>query len=417
MREFDLGDENIKRTVRGNYFDRNKYLSNLIKYVLNANNQESYALNGEWGSGKTVFLHQFMCIAKDAVLAAKLGINDYSPDELEVYYYNAWEHELMNRPSIALLNSISREYKIIDEEDIAKAKDIFNKATNIAIKIASAGILTKDDFINSPDDLSIKDIQETFHSIIDYILKKKKCRRVTIIIDELDRCKPTNVIRLFEEIKHFYNHDSLTFIFSADLKQLSNTIRRMYGEGFDAELYMQRFFDATFSLNSSNYEKYINEELSYNITETHIVNEISKIAIGFCKLSIRETNKYIKKLKVIGKEIGHLNSFNKDLSIAQCVFVPWGMALKIRDISKYEEFMSGNLLKTDIEKFIGYSPEVPSWLTEYYTDRNNDSTDFDIVNKLYEIYIAIFQNKNFRYLQEDYRNSGLRNSVIPYIEF
>lgn len=61
--------------------------------------------------------------------------------------------------------------------------------------------------------------------------------------------------------------------------------------------------------------------------------------------------------------------------------------------------------------------QTTSWLTEYYTDRNNDSTDFDIVNKLYEIYIAIFQNKNFRYLQEDYRNSGLRNSVIPYIEF
>ena len=38
MREFDLGDENIKRTVRGNYFDRNKYLSNLIKYV-NCNNK------------------------------------------------------------------------------------------------------------------------------------------------------------------------------------------------------------------------------------------------------------------------------------------------------------------------------------------------------------------------------------------
>lgn len=322
----------------------------------------------------------------------------------------------MNRPSIALLNSISREYKIIDEEVKADVKKLFEKALDIAIKIGSAGVLSKNDFVRSSDELNIKEIQKVFHSIIDYILKKKKCRRITIIIDELDRCKPTNVIRLLEEIKHFYNHDALTFIISADLKQLGNTIRKMYGEDFDAELYMQRFFDATFSLNSSSYEKYINEELSYNISETHIVNEISKIAISFCKLSIRETNKYIKKMKVIGKEIGRLDSFDKSLSIARCVFVPWGTALKIRDISKYEEFMSGNFSKTDIEKFIGYSPEIPSWLTDYYCGRNNKSTEVDIVSIIYEIYIGIFRTKNFKYLQEDDSIIRLRNYVVPYIE-
>lgn len=417
MNEFDFGDDNIKRTIDGNYFDRNKYICELIKYVLNAENQESFALNGEWGSGKTVFLHQFMYIAKNADLASELGIEGYSPDALEVYYYNAWENELMNRPSIALLNSISRKYKIIDENDMAKAKDLFSKAANIALKIGSAGALSTNDFISSPDELNIERIQKTFHDIIDYILKKKKCRRITIIIDELDRCKPTNVIRLLEEIKHFYNHDALTFIISADLKQLGNTIRKMYGEDFDAELYMQRFFDATFSLNSSSYEKYINEELSYNISETRMVNEISKIAISFCQLSIRETNKYIKKMKVIGNEIGRLEYADKELSIARCIFVPWGIALKIRDITKYEKFMSGSLPKTDIEKFIGYSPKISSRLTDYYCDINNNSTEVDIISIIYNIYIGIFRTKNFKYFQEEDDISYLRNDVVSYIEF
>lgn len=74
MNEFDLDDDNIKRTIAGNYFDRNKYICELIKYILNAEHQESFALNGEWGSGKTVFLHQLMYIAKDAALASELGI-------------------------------------------------------------------------------------------------------------------------------------------------------------------------------------------------------------------------------------------------------------------------------------------------------------------------------------------------------
>lgn len=63
-------------------------------------------------------------------------------------------------------------------------------------------------------------------------------------------------------------------------------------------------------------------------------------------------------MKVIGKEIGRLDSFDKERSIARCVFVPWGTALKIRDISKYEKFMSGSLSITDIERFIGYSVSV-----------------------------------------------------------
>ena len=209
----------------------------------------------------------------------------------------------------------------------------------------------------------------------------------------------------------------MTFIISADLKQLGNTIRKMYGEDFDAELYMQRFFDATFSLNSSSYEKYINEELSYNISKTCMVNEISKIAISFCQLSIRETNKYIKKMKVIGNEIGRLDSFDKERSIAKCVFVPWGIALKIRDITKYEKFMSGSLPKTDIEKFIGYSPKISSKLTDYYCDINNNSTEVDIISIIYKIYIGIFRTKNFKYFQEDDDISYLRNDVVPYIEF
>lgn len=133
----------------------------------------------------------------------------------------------------------------------------------------------------------------------------------------------TNVIKLLEEVKHFYNHKALTIIFSADLIQLSNTIKKMYGNNFDAELYLQRFFDNTFSLNSSNYEKYINTELSYNITETYIINEISKIAISLCRLSIRETNKFIKKIKIIGSEIGHMVPFLKIFQL-QNAFLPLG---------------------------------------------------------------------------------------------
>lgn len=418
MIEFDYSDENIERTISGDYFDRNKYLKILLKSIINSDNQETLALNGEWGSGKTVFLHQFMHIAQNTDIATKIGVDNYVPDDLEIFYYNAWEHELLKQPSIALLNSISHEYKIIDENDKDNIKILFQRVANIAIKIGTAGSLSVEDFLMPSDKgLNVKVIQDTFHHIIDYIRKKKCCKRVVIIIDELDRCKPTNVIKLLEEVKHFYNHKALTIIFSADLIQLSNTIKKMYGNNFDAELYLQRFFDNTFSLNSSNYEKYINTELSYNITETYIINEISKIAISLCRLSIRETNKFIKKIKIIGSEIGHMDSFFKDISIAKCVFIPWGSALKIRDVKKYAKFMTGNFTVKEIEEFLSYSPEVSKWLSDYYFDKKTVSDGTDIINEIYRIYISIFKNRTFRYLGEDYKNLNMRNEVVSYIEF
>lgn len=417
MKEFDFSQDNLKRTINGDFFGRNIYIKKLINYVWNANEQTSFALNGEWGSGKTVFVHQFMVMAKDEDLSKQLNIVGYNTNDLEIYYYNAWENELLNRPSIALLNDIISKYKIIDEEDKEAAKELLEKLMNIAIKIGSAGILDVNDFTTNKEEINIESIKETFKKTIDHIIKKKQCKRVVIIIDELDRCKPTNVVKLLEEIKHFYSHDGLSFLFSADLKQLSHTIKNMYGEQFDADLYLQRFFDAVFSLNSSSYEKYITEELKYNISETHILNETCKIAISYCHLSVRETNKFIKKIRAISSQIDKLDSFERDLSIAKILYVPWGIALKYRDLTAYETFINGELTKDDIKDYICRSKGLPRWLTEYYLSSRNIQEDFDICDILDEIYHSLFKKSGFRYHGEDYENIYYRNAVLPLIEF
>ena len=418
MKEFDFSEENIKRTINGDFFGRNSYIKQLINYVWNAEEQTSFAINGEWGSGKTVFMHQFMVMANDEELYKQLNIEGYRTSDLEIFYYNAWENELLNRPSISLLNSIISEYRIIDEADKDAAKELVQKLANIAIKIGTAGILNVNDFkIDGSNEIDIDSIRETFKQTIEHIQKKKQCKRVVIIIDELDRCKPTNVIRFLEEIKHFYNHDDLSFIFSADLKQLSCTIKSLYGTQFDSDLYLQRFFDAVFTLNSSCYEKYITEELAFNISQTQILNETCKIAISNCGLSVRETNKFIKKIKTIRNQIDKLDSFDRKLSIARVVFVPWGIALKYRDMSQYESFIHGEITIDEIRKYISNSKGLLDWLSEYYNQNRNVSDNFDICVVLENIYHLIFKKKDFRYYGDDYENMNYRNIVLPLIEF
>ena len=81
------------------------------------------------------------------------------------------------------------------------------------------------------------------------------------------------------------------------------------------------------------------------------------------------------------------------------------------------KLMTEGLSDDAIVKEIGYSPEIPNWLTEYYFGRNSNSTEADIVSIIYDMYIGIFRTKNFKYLQEDDNISRLRNYVVPYIEF
>ena len=218
-------------------------------------------------------------------------------------------------------------------------------------------------------------------------------------------------------MKHFYEHDSLCFIFSADFRQLGYTIKKMYGESFDSDLYMQRFFDAVFTLNSNEYEKYINEELLYEIDEIHIAHEICKVAISYNALSIRETNKFIKKYKAIEKEIFSKDHFNPEVNLVKYVFVPWGMALKYKNSNEYRLFMSGQLQEEEITRFLGTSKDLAIWLRDCCYQNQRIQAEENISEKLFEVYKRFFGRAGFKYFGESHSDDYLRRKILSYIEF
>lgn len=326
---------------------------------------------------------------------------------------------MLKQPSIAILKSITNRYYLFNDDERQITKDVFEKLTNIVVKIGSAGILEAGDLGigKKEDELDIDHVKQSFKSVIDYILDKKNCKKVVIIVDELDRCKPTTVVNMLEEVKHFYEHDSLCFVFSADFKQLGYTIKKMYGENFDAELYLQRFFDATFVLSSSDYEKYINDELLYNISNVNIAHEICKVAISYTSLSIRETNKFIKKIKVIEELIFGFNEFNAEMNAIKAIFVPWAIALKYKNSREYYSLIYGDLKEEDIRKFIDTSEELGNWLKECCYGRKQTVDEIDIYAKIYEKYKLVFRKAGFQYYGDDNYNARDRRKILSYIEF
>ena len=100
MKEFDYSLENLKRTINADYFGRNTYIKNLINYIDDFEGQTTFAISGDWGSGKTVFMHQFMTVLQNQDMMNRCGLPNKIANEYEVFYYNAWENELIKKPSI-----------------------------------------------------------------------------------------------------------------------------------------------------------------------------------------------------------------------------------------------------------------------------------------------------------------------------
>ena len=418
MKEFDYSLENLKKTINADYFGRNTYIKNLINYIDDFEGQTTFAISGDWGSGKTVFMHQFMTVLQNQDMMNRCGLPNKIANEYEVFYYNAWENELIKKPSIGILSNLLGKYYDFDLEDRERATTILNKIGNIALKLGTAGILSLDDFTNQgSDEYDVNKINETFREAIDYILNTTGRKKVVIIIDELDRCKPTGIIKLLEEVKHFYSHDSLCFLFSADLKQLGHTIKKLYGTEFDSDLYLQRFFDAIFTLNGNSYEKYINEELGYYISETKISNEICKVAIAYNGLTVRETNKFIKRMKVCEKIVFNSDSFYKENYLARVVFVPWGIALKYKNTHKYNAFINGEYKESDINEYLNTSKELPLWLKECCFGRTPGTEEINIYEKVFNLYQMIFKQTKFSYYAQEDRGNMIRNAVLSLIEF
>jgi len=73
-----------------------------------------------------------------------------------------------------------------------------------------------------------------------------------VFVDELDRCRPLYSIELLERIKHIFGISEVVFIVATDTQQLSHSVKAIYGEGFNGETYLRRFFDQIYTLPEPN---------------------------------------------------------------------------------------------------------------------------------------------------------------------
>ncbi|UXN12134.1 KAP family P-loop NTPase fold protein [Lactobacillus amylovorus] len=243
--------------------------------------------------------------------------------------------------------------------------------------------------------------------------------KLIVFVDELDRCKPTYAIKVLERIKHYFSVPNITFIFSVDLSQLQNTVKRYYGEEFDGYHYLDRFFDLVINLPEPNLDNYLKNtdgmlvlnNLFHAWNNDNYCNHFCKDLIAHFSFSLRQINHfYLKTNSATYNLIDSILNRNlvsgqqNGLFIIYCFFLPLMCALNQADIDEFNRFIRGKA-SDDILDFLANNSQFDT----YYKDVSSDSKDKkDTSTFTREIYNALFNGTE--------RNDRLVISDMAYID-
>ena len=423
MRSFSMqpSRENIMSSLKRNLLDRNEDVFRFASMLTYVDGPMSIAIDGRWGSGKTFFVKQAQAVLemhntninsnkqwldeeKDALLAnckenllRELESNPQIP-----VYFDAWENDDSQEPVLSIVYEIvkylgnecelggANEIKILDAA--ASVADLFtDKKASELIKL-----LKKNDLLEEVK--RQKSVKETVTEFLETALAERG-NRMVIFVDELDRCKPSFTIKLLERIKHYFECECVTFVFSVNIEELQHTVKQFYGGDFNAGLYLSRFFDLQISLPPANMDRYF---MSVGLTgKGFIFEKVCFAVINVMQLELREIQQFYSSAKMVAYNITHSSSFgNGDkyedgVDFCLLYIAPVLVGSKIHSPSEYANIVMGRDCSSIIS-ILCSSKEVVSSLANIFGVKSNPGNSDTMINKVKEkigtVYSSVFEN-------------------------
>ena len=415
--------ENILETFYQDSLDRNNDIYMFTDILNSLETGCSIAIDGSWGSGKTFFVKQTKLFL-DANNDYLRTMNDEDKSSIRSIwqsthrgkypvcknqvsvYYDAWENDSDKDPILSLVYSI---LKSVDMDfQIPNNSGLMLTAANILEFFTGKSWTKLIEAFRGQDPLenirSSKAIEAEVNRFLETLLEERGDRLV-IFIDELDRCNPSYAVRLLERIKHYFSNDRITFVFSINTNELQHTIKKCYGNDFDACRYLDRFFDLRISIPPANMNKFY-RSIKFGQT-SYYYDMTCHAVIQKHRFSLRETARYVKLVKTAAYDITHENKRNRELvfpdgkALRFCLhyIVPIILGLKIADATMCDRFLSG----ADPSPLHDISQDLPSSFFETLLEKNEsfepnpgDQTKkvVTVKEKLDKVYAALF-NTNF----------------------
>lgn len=236
-------------------------------------------LEDNFGMGKTHFSTRFAYYLRNC--------------DIDTIYFSAWENDYIEQPFISFSKEIikySKQHASSWNEFKNTSKAIFHlvlnltKSTNISANIGPIGISADmEKAINA-----VKDFINNFIEHDDYLIAFKKSlkdfieslptKKLVIIVDELDRCRPDYAMKTLEIIKHFFDIEGLFIIVPTNEHSLQKCVKALYGldeengQNLENEYYFNKFFTDKLNLYEPDYLKLVQTIITQEQVQTLLDN-------------------------------------------------------------------------------------------------------------------------------------------------
>lgn len=423
--EFLPEDENILNFFKKDSVNRGDLVCSMYEMI---NRKEfeisSISIDGQWGCGKTFFVQMLIMLISVRSGNSNLeqsdidSINDiyskYKPEQeknkknhIFPVYYDAWKNDSMPAPILSLIYSICNQIgikKILAADTEETIKSILIGMTKFSLKTVSiiSGIPDTSDLVDPIKELfgtdsrfvpviDAKELEKNINTLINKAVEITKSPLV-IFVDELDRCKPTFAIQLLESVKHYFNNPKVLFVFSVNTEELQHSIKCVYGQGFDATRYLDRFFNIRFNLPAVDSEEFLKKQFPDEI----FGDELSAMILALSKLynlQLRALIKFYNQVRFVANYTPASSLYSSSIYENGYIFlyrffIPIAICLKFHDQSEFEQFISGKGYKTLENLSKQNNPTITKMCTKYL--KKEGETAFSSLQGMIKAYGNIF---------------------------
>ena len=228
-----------------------------------------FAIEGEWGSGKSFVLEKI-----EECLRAEQSEMTYT-DRFFVVRYDCWQYDYYEEPIVAIISALKEQVEeYLNLLSSETKKEILETVKNTIAKIAVEAIKSKTGIDlegiteTSEDDGKIYNkyfgFQKVVKKVQNQIEKISQTQTVVIMVDELDRCLPLYAIKVLERIHHVFNEiENVVVIVAMEKKQISNSLHQIYGDEMDVDRYLKKIIAFSFKLDNGSAHNFIEKYASY----------------------------------------------------------------------------------------------------------------------------------------------------------
>ena len=428
-------NDSFKKDILG----RSEYGEALASIVKKSDDALVICLDGKWGEGKTTFVKMWRGLLLES--------------NIRSIYVDAFASDFVEEPFFAVASAIS---EFVENSDISiETKSSLKISTlkvgtqllawslKIGAKAATLGAINETDIesletigsdisdgVSSALSKYVErklenytkslDVIESYRNILSKIpssLGQEYFSRLVVIIDELDRCKPNFAVSIIEQVKHLFSVPNVVFVLVMNKSQMLESIRSVYGQGIDANTYLQKFINVETGIpkrtehrGNNDINKYIKHLWNVHSFEAwgdqqNVVDCLDVLA-NYYNLSLRQIERVFTNIALLYS----ISSKNRLRLVPVIVFLS---VVKVIDSDTFKEIADGQ---------INYQKTVEKLQLNSKSFSENQQRNVDWMMQW--IRFSMLTDKEFSELQPDdalkdfgrslFSYSISRNQIIPF---